>query len=102
MYGTVAGVLFGLSSSLAMPTLDYLHESVRTMLSHWECYALAVVGVLAFVIQQVSLGTGRLAASVATVSVANPVVAVLIGVVVLDERLSRPAWHIVVAVVGLG
>ena len=49
MYGTVAGVLFGLSSSLAMPTLDYLHESVGTMLSHWECYALAVAGVLGFV-----------------------------------------------------
>jgi len=37
VYGTVAGVLFGLSSSLAMPTLDYLHESVGTMLPHWEC-----------------------------------------------------------------
>ena len=64
------------------------------MLSHWECYALAVVGVLGFVIQQVSLGTGRLAPAVATVSVANPVVAVLIGIVLLDERLSRPAWHV--------
>jgi drug/metabolite transporter (DMT)-like permease len=101
VYGTVAGVLFGLSSSLAMPTLDYLHESVGTMLSHWQCYALAVAGVLAFVIQQVSLGTGRLAAAVATVSVANPVVAVLIGVVLLDERLSRPAWHVAVALIGL-
>ena len=102
VYGTVAGVLFGLSSSLAMPTLDYLHESVGTMLSHWECYALAVAGVLGFVLQQVSLGTGRLAPSVATVSVANPVVAILIGIVLLDERLSRPAWHVVVAVIGLG
>jgi drug/metabolite transporter (DMT)-like permease len=102
VYGTVAGVLFGLSSSLAMPTLDYLHESVGTMLSHWECYALVVVGLLGFVIQQVSLGTGRLAPAVATVSVANPVVAVLIGIVLLDERLSRPAWHVLVAVIGLG
>ena len=74
VYGTVAGVLFGLSSSLAIPTLDYLHESVGTMLAHWECYALAVAGVSGFVVQQVSLGTGRLAPSVATVSVANPVV----------------------------
>ena len=49
------------------------------MLSHWECYALAVAGVLGFVLQQVSLGTGRLAPSVATVSVANPVVGILIG-----------------------
>ena len=72
------------------------------MLSHWECYALAVAGVLGFVLQQVSLGTGRLAPSVATVSVANPVVGILIGVILLDERLSRPAWHVLVAVVGLG
>ena len=91
VYGTVAGLLFGLSSALTKPTLEYLHESVGTMLSHWECYALAVAGVLGFVLQQVSLGTGRLAPSVATVSVANPVVGILIGMLLLDERLSRPA-----------
>jgi drug/metabolite transporter (DMT)-like permease len=102
VYGTVAGILFGLSSALTKPTLDYLHESVGTMLSHWQCYALAVAGVLGFVLQQVSLGTGRLAPSVATVSVANPLVGILIGILLLDERLSRPGWHILVAVVGLG
>ena len=72
------------------------------MLSHWQPYALAVIGLFGFVIHQVSLGAGRLAAAVATVSVANPVVAVLIVVVLLDERLSRPAWHVAVALVGLG
>ena len=102
VYGTVAGILFGLSSALTKPTLDYLHVSVGTMLSHWECYALAVAGVLGFVLQQVSLGTGRLAPSVATVSVANPLVGILIGILLLDERLARPGWHIVLAVVGLG
>jgi drug/metabolite transporter (DMT)-like permease len=100
-YGTVAGIMFGLSAALTKPTLDYLHESVGTMLSHWEAYALAVSGVLGFVIQQVSLGTGRLAPSVATVSVANPLVGIAIGTLLLDERLSRPAWHVVVAFVGL-
>jgi drug/metabolite transporter (DMT)-like permease len=101
VYGTVAGILFGLSSALTKPTLEFLHESVGTMLSHWECYALAVAGVLGFLLQQVSLGTGRLAPSVATVSVANPLVGIVIGTLLLDERLSRPAWHIVVAVIGL-
>ena len=101
VYGTVAGILFGLSSALTKPTLDFLHESVGTMLSHWECYALAVAGVLGFVLQQVSLGTGRLAPSVATVSVANPIVGILIGVLLFDERLSRPGWHVLLAVVGL-
>ena len=102
VYGTVAGILFGLSAALTKPTLEFLHVSVDVMLSHWEPYALAVAGVLGFVLQQVSLGTGRLAPSVATVSVANPVVGILLGVVLLDERLSRPAWHVVVACIGLG
>ena len=102
VYGTVAGILFGLSAALTKPTLVGLHEGVGTMLSHWYCYALALTGVLGFVLQQVSLGTGRLAPSVATVSVANPVVGILVGILLLDERLSRPAWHVVLAVIGLG
>src|SRR5262245_11537936 len=102
VYGTVAGILFGLSAALTKPTLDYLHESVGELLTHWEPYALAIAGVLGFVLQQVSLGTGKLAPSVATVSVANPVVSILLGIVLLDERLSRPTWHVAVAVIGLG
>jgi drug/metabolite transporter (DMT)-like permease len=101
VYGTVSGILFGLSSALTKPALEFLHESVGTMLSHWECYALALAGVGGFVLQQVSLGTGRLAPSVATVSVANPVVGILIGTLLLDERLSRPTWHVVLAAIGL-
>ena len=102
VYGTVAGILFGLSASLTKPTLDYLHAGVGELLSHWEPYALAIAGILGFVLQQVSLGTGKLAPSVATVSVANPVVGILLGVLLFDERLSRPAWHVVVACIGLG
>ena len=102
VYGTVSGILFGLSASLTKPTVEYLHEGVDTMLSHWEAYVLAIVGVLGFVFQQVSLGTGRLAPSVATVSVANPVVSILIGALLLNETLSRPAWHVALAIVGLG
>jgi drug/metabolite transporter (DMT)-like permease len=102
VYGTIAGILFGLSAALTKPTLGYLHEGVSELLSHWEPYALAIAGVLGFVLQQVSLGTGRLAPTVATVSVANPVVGILLGTLLLDERLSRPAWHVVAACIGLG
>ena len=101
MYGAAAGVLFGLSASLTKPTLDYLKDGIGAMLSHWEPYVLAIVGILGFVLQQISLGTGRLAPSVATVSTVNPFVSILIGTFLLDERLSRPTWHVVVAIVGL-
>ncbi len=101
LYGSAAGVLFGLSASLTKPTLDYLHDGVGEMLTHWEPYVLAFVGILGFVLQQISLGTGRLAPSVATVSTVNPFVSILIGTFLLDERLSRPPWHVAVAIVGL-
>ena len=102
VYGTIAGILFGLSAALTKPTLGYLHAGLGELFSHWEGYALAIAGVLGFVLQQVSLGTGRLAPSVATVSVANPVVGILLGAILLEERLERPAWHVVVACIGLG
>ena len=86
VYGSVAGILFGLSAALTKPTIEQLHEGVGVMLSHWHCYALAIAGVLGFVLQQVSLGTGRLAPSVATVSVCNPLVGVL-----LESRSSTSA-----------
>jgi drug/metabolite transporter (DMT)-like permease len=102
LFGTVAGILFGLSAALTKPTVEDLHAGIGELLSHWEPYVLALAGLLGFVLQQVSLGTGRLAPSVATVSVANPVVSILLGVVLLEERLSRPAWHVVLACIGLG
>lgn len=102
LYGVVAGVLFGVSASLAKPTVEMLHDGVGDLFTHWELYAMAVAGLLAFLLQQVSLGIGRLATSVATVSVANPIVSVIIGTSVFAENLAEPTWHQVVAFTSLG
>jgi drug/metabolite transporter (DMT)-like permease len=103
LYGACAGVLYGLSASLCKPTVEILgNDGFGAVLTSWEAYAFAIAGILAFVVQQVSLATGKLAASVATVSVSNPLVSILIGTLLLDERLAEPTWHKVVAYIGLG
>ena len=103
LYGMASGVLFGVSACLVKPTIELLHtDGVGGVLSTWELYAMAGTGIYAFVLQQISLSEGFLATSVATVSVANPIVSVAIGTLLFDERLSRPAWHVVVALCGLG
>ncbi len=56
VYGTIAGVLFGLCAALTKPNLGYLHDGIGDLLSHWEPYALALAGVLGFALRQVSLG----------------------------------------------
>jgi drug/metabolite transporter (DMT)-like permease len=100
-YGIVSGALFGLSACLVKPTLQALHVGVSDVLTSWEFYGMAAAGIIAFILQQVSLGVGFLATSVATVSVTNPIVSVTLGALILDERLSRPAWHVVLAIVGV-
>jgi drug/metabolite transporter (DMT)-like permease len=103
LYGACAGVLYGLSASLCKPTVEILGDSgIGAVLTSWEAYAFAFAGILAFVVQQLSLATGRLAASVATVSVCNPLVSIVIGTLLLDERLAPPLSHKVVAYCGLG
>jgi drug/metabolite transporter (DMT)-like permease len=103
LYGACAGVLFGLSAALCKPTVEILgDDGIGAVVTSWECYAFAITGVVAFVVQQISLSEGNLAASVATVSVCNPLVSIVIGTLLLDERLAEPTWHKVVAYVGLG
>jgi drug/metabolite transporter (DMT)-like permease len=99
VYGTVAGVLFGVSATLMKPVVEAMHTDGWDVLKGWQLYMLGATGIAAFLVQQISLATGRLVASVATVSVANPVVSVLLGALVLQERLDRtPPWHAVVAI----
>jgi drug/metabolite transporter (DMT)-like permease len=102
-YGTVAGVLSGLAATLTKPTVELLHTGgVGGVLGNWMVYVLVVAGLLGVLLQQIALQTARLAPAVATGSVANPLVGVLLGILLLEERLAPPTWHKVVAFVALG
>jgi drug/metabolite transporter (DMT)-like permease len=98
--GTVAGLLYGLSATLMKPVVESVHtESLGTIVTGWQFWVWAAAGIIGFLFQQLSLSTGKLVPSVAAVSVANPVVSVMLGALVLQERLEKnPPWHAVVAV----
>src|SRR5262249_2643386 len=87
-YGACAGVLYGLSASLWKPSGALLEaDGLGGMLWSWEFWVFAAAGILAFLVQQVSLATGQLAPSVAMTAVVNPLVCILVGTIVLEERL---------------
>jgi drug/metabolite transporter (DMT)-like permease len=99
--GVCAGFFFGLSASFAKPVINDLHVSVGDAAGAWQTWALLGFGFVAFVIQQLSLATGQLAPAMAAVSVSNPAVSVILGIVLFEERLTRPGWHVLVAVLAL-
>ena len=74
-----------------------LHVSVGEAAADWRTWALLGFGFVGFLLQQLSLATGQLAPAMAAVSVTNPAVSVLLGIVLYQERLTRPGWHVVVA-----
>src|SRR6476659_1029108 len=102
--GTVAGMLYGLSATMMKPVVEHLHtDGLADVVASLEFWIWAAAGIVGFLFQQLSLSTGKLVPSVATVSVANPVVSVLLGALVLQERLDRnPPWHAVAACASLG
>jgi threonine/homoserine efflux transporter RhtA len=65
-----------------------LHEGVRTVLTTPVLYLLVVIGVLATFLQQSAFHAGSLQTSVPTMLVLEPVIAVLLGAVVLGEHLD--------------
>jgi drug/metabolite transporter (DMT)-like permease len=99
--GVCAGLFFALSASFAKPVIDDLHVSIGDAAGAWQTWALLGFGFVAFVIQQLSLATGQLAPAMAAVSVANPAVSVILGILLFEERLTRPGWHVLVAVAAL-
>ena len=76
---------------------EELHVSVGDTLTGASLYGLLGFGLIAFVIQQLSLATGQLAPAVAAVCVCNTV----ISVILFEERLTRPGWHVLVATLAL-
>ena len=100
LLGTIAGMLYGLSATLMKPVIENVHtDGLGDVMAGWEFWVWAAAGIVGFLFQQLSLSTGRLVPSVAAVSVANPLVSVMLGALVLQERLDKnPPWHALVAV----
>ena len=101
LVGATAGILYGVSATLMKPVVESWHSDglVGGVLGNWEFWTMATAGLVGFYLQQVSLATGQLVTSVATVSVVNPIVSVTLGALVLQERLdSDPTWHLIGAI----
>jgi hypothetical protein len=102
-YGSASGIVNGLAATLTKPAAESFHSGgLAALASNWQFYTVCIAGLLGIVFLQVALQTARLAPAIATGSVTNPLTAVLLGILLLDETLQPPTWHKAVAWVALG
>lgn len=97
--GAAAGTVIGGGSVLLAVTAGRVGDGAA-LFGSWAPYAAAAVGVLGLLLAQVAFQTGELGAPLAALSVAEPVVAVLLAVAVLKETLPSTTGPRIAAVVG--
>jgi drug/metabolite transporter (DMT)-like permease len=81
------GVLYGIGAALTKGVVDLLDGGILAVLASWETYGLVIALGGGTVLQQSAFQAGDLEASLPAVTVGEPVVAAVIGVTVLRERL---------------
>ncbi len=82
------GVCYGLTSALTKSSVDLLTEGIVPLFTHWEVYGLAAFASAGMLVNQVAFQAGELAASLPTLTIAEPIVAAVIGVTILKEELG--------------
>jgi drug/metabolite transporter (DMT)-like permease len=99
----IAGSLWGVFSILTKGVVERLDDGVWAVLSMPELYALGVVTVAGTAYQQAAFRSGALTASLPTMTVAEPVVGSVLGVVVLGEtmRPGEAGWMTLVVAVAV-
>ncbi len=85
----VSGALWGVFAVLTKGVVDRLDDGLWALLRTPELYVWALVGTAGTAWQQSSFRAGSLTASLPTMTVAEPVVGSVLGIVVLGETL-RP------------
>lgn len=97
------GVMFGVVAVLTKIVMHTITEgSVLTALTTPALYLVVTLGVVATLLQQSAFHAGSLQTSVPTMLVLEPVVAVVLGSVVLGEHLSITGWEPVALSVAVG
>ncbi|MGY4651945.1 DMT family transporter [Mycobacterium sp. URHB0021] len=97
----VSGALWGLFAVLTKGVVDRIDDGVLALLRTPELYAWALVAIAGTAWQQSSFRAGSLTASLPTMTVTEPVVGSVLGVVVLGEALrpGESGWLILIVAV---
>jgi drug/metabolite transporter (DMT)-like permease len=96
--GVAAGSTFGLTAALMKGMTTTFSSGIVTLLTSWQLYGMIAAGVLGMFLVQSALNAGRLIAAQPGLTLSDPIVSILWGVLVYGEKV-RGGWFIGLAVI---
>jgi drug/metabolite transporter (DMT)-like permease len=102
LYGTAAGLTFGLVSALTKGAVEILEDgNLADVFTDWHIYAVLVLGVVGMTLIQWSFQVGVLPPAVATSSIFNPALSVVLGLTLFQETIHSSTAASIGAVAAL-
>ena len=86
LLGIAAGVLFGFNDALISTVTKSFDDGLAAVVEDWPVYALVAVLVVGTWMQQASYQAGALQASLPAITGLEPVVGIVLGLTLFDER----------------
>ncbi|MFJ3102290.1 DMT family transporter [Streptomyces sp. NPDC086835] len=99
--GTATAIGFSCTAVLMKDALGRLPEGVGAVFATWQLYAAMAVGLGSFLLLQVTLRAGSLAASQPALTLGDALLSVVLGVVLFQESVHL-GWRTPLEVVALG
>lgn len=100
LFAVAAGVLFGVMSALTKSVVYLAEKNWLNLFTSWQPYALAVIAISGMLLAQSAFQAGPLAISLPVIDVLEPLVAVIVALVALGERLDLSPARLTVEVIG--
>ena len=96
--GVAAGAQFGLTATLMKGMTGAFSQGFGALFSSWQLYGMVASGLLGMFLLQSAMNAGRLISAQPAITLSDPVVSVLWGVLAFGEKV-RGGWFAVAAAV---
>jgi drug/metabolite transporter (DMT)-like permease len=98
LLAVAAGSAFGLTAALIKGMTNAYARGFGALFASWQLYGMVVTGAVAMFLVQAAMNAGRLIAAQPGLTLSDPIVSILWGVLVFGERV-RSGWFIALAVI---
>jgi len=89
--GIAVGAVYAGTAALLKAVTDIAVRAPLALLTSWQLYAVVVLGALGLLLNQLAFQAGPLTASLPAISTVDPLLSIVVGVWIYDERIRTGA-----------
>jgi drug/metabolite transporter (DMT)-like permease len=97
VFGIAAGAAFGLTAALMKGMTTHFSNGFGALFTNWQIYAMVATGVLGIFLVQSALNAGRLIAAQPGLTLSDPIVSILWGVLAFHEKVRGGTLNLLLA-----